>query len=446
MRWLTSLAALGAVMIVLHRLTATGPVEARATLALGFLALAAFLTGEMVHEAGLPRATGYLVIGYIVGPGWTNLVRPDELSLLEMVEQAVVACVAFGVGGMLTREAMRRHGRATLRAALGAFVFPFIVVTVVVLSVAPWFPLTEHEPPGDMLAVALALGVLAGGACPVITLAVAKDDGADGPVTRGTLLIAAALDVILLLAFPLVLLVARPLASPGTVDLRVALHSLAFTAAGIAVGGALGFVLARFERRVPQQAGFLFIAFAAIVAVLAATTGLEPMLVAAAAGAWVANLEPDSYQRLSGALGRWNLPVSVLLFVLLGAAFRLEALADLWPWALLLAGLRIVSTRYGLLWAGRDTLVPPTIARVGWLTLVPQGMVAAVVALEARRAFPEWGVSFAALAVALIAGYQVAGPICLKRALARVGEVSEGDHVAEADVARGAGAALGGGL
>src|SRR2546428_2479518 len=43
----------------------------------------------------------------------------------------------------------------------GAIVVPLLVVAAVLLSVSPWFPLTVHQPTGDAVAVALALGGLA---------------------------------------------------------------------------------------------------------------------------------------------------------------------------------------------------------------------------------------------------------------------------------------------
>src|SRR5207253_1432472 len=78
---------------------------------------------------------------------------------------------------------------------------------------------------------------------------------------------------------------------------------------------------------------------------------------------------------------------------LAGAGVRLGVLAQLWPWVLLLTGLRVVSLRYGLRWAGRHPDVTPALARTGWLGLISQGGTAVALAQLARRAFPEWGVS-----------------------------------------------------
>ena len=59
------------------------------------------------------------------------------------------------------------------------------------------------------------------------------------------------------------------------------------------------------------------------------------------------------------------------------------------------------------------------LVRSGWLGLIGQAGVGLLLAAAGRRAFPEWGVSFEGLAVALVALHAVVGPICLRRALAR---------------------------
>jgi len=66
MRWVMSFVALGLIMALFHRLTAAGPLEARATLALGFLLLVAHLAGGLAARARLPRVTAYLLAGFCV--------------------------------------------------------------------------------------------------------------------------------------------------------------------------------------------------------------------------------------------------------------------------------------------------------------------------------------------------------------------------------------------
>ncbi|OLC07959.1 MAG: hypothetical protein AUH42_02595 [Gemmatimonadetes bacterium 13_1_40CM_70_11] len=171
---------------------------------------------------------------------------------------------------------------------------------------------------------------------------------------------------------------------------------------------------------------------------MATATGLETMLIALTAGCTLENLWRAEAERLRAELHRCLLPVEVLFFAIAGAGLHPQAFGSrgggaagqLWPWILLIIGLRIWSLRVGFRWAGRHPLVTGDLARYGWMGLVSQAGTALGLAQLARRAFPEWGVSLQALIVAMIGVHEVVGPMWFRRALVRVGEVTEGEHLA----------------
>src|SRR6266550_3941847 len=121
---------------------------------------------EYARRVRLPRLTGYLLVGFAVGPAWLGLVQREEVDALRFIEEAAVALIGLAAGSELTLDALRRA-----RVASGAIVFPLIAVSLVVLSVSPWFPLTRHQPLGDALVVALVLGTLAAASSPAVTMA-----------------------------------------------------------------------------------------------------------------------------------------------------------------------------------------------------------------------------------------------------------------------------------
>src|SRR5437016_1610269 len=137
MRWVASLFALGLMMALFHRVTAGAPLEARATLALGFLLLVAYVGGEIARRVRLPRLTGYLLVGFAVGPAWLGLVQREEVDALRFIEEAAVALIGLAAGSELTVDALRRGRVALARLASGAIVFPLLAVSLVVLSVIP---------------------------------------------------------------------------------------------------------------------------------------------------------------------------------------------------------------------------------------------------------------------------------------------------------------------
>src|SRR2546426_8164122 len=198
-------------MALFHRVTAGAPLEARAALALGFLLLVAYLGGEIARRVRLPRLTGYVLVGFAVGPAWLGLVQREEVDALRFIEEAAVALIGLAAGSELTLDALRPARVALARLASGAIVFPLIAVSLVVLSVSPWFPLTRHQPLGDALVVALVLGTLAAASSPAVTMAMMSELEAHGPVARALLGITVVKDVAVALLFALVLALGKAL-------------------------------------------------------------------------------------------------------------------------------------------------------------------------------------------------------------------------------------------
>src|SRR5207247_1495659 len=117
---------------------------------------------------------------------------------------------------------------------------------------------------------------------------------------------------------------------------------------------------------------------------------LEILIVALAAGFWVENFaRAGAGERLRSELKRCLVPATAVFFAVSGAGLRLGVLADVWPWALLFVGVRAVSLRYGVRWAGRRSGVTPVLAREGWPGLISQARTAVALACsEAARLAP----------------------------------------------------------
>jgi Kef-type K+ transport system membrane component KefB len=425
MQWLM-LVVTFVVMALLQRLARGAPLEARATLALGFLTLAAYVAGTIAQRIRLPRIVGYLVAGLVAGPAWLRLVHADELQALAPISSGALALIAFAVGLELTADVLRGdRGRVVGRIVAGAITIPFAAVTLVVLTVSPWFPLTAHQPFRDALVVALALGTFATISSPTLTWGVINDLGARGPLSRTTLDVTIVQDFAAVLLVIVILALALPIASGGAVTPGVATHTLIVFAGSIAAGVALALAAGQYLRAIRGQLAWVLVILAFVASQTVRLLGLDVVVLALAAGCTLRNTAPEHNERVRAELKRCAIPVYVVFFALAGSNLQLDVLAEMWPWALLLAGLRVAGLWGGLRWAGRHPAVGADWADYGWLGLVSQGGLAVTLAAVLRRAFPEWNVSLEALLVAMIGVHQLAGPICFRWVLRRTGEVTQ---------------------
>jgi len=203
-------------------------------------------------------------------------------------------------------------------------------------------------------------------------MAMMSELDARGPVTRALLGLGVVQDLGVAILFTLVLANGGLLASAGALNVGVAGTALLQLVGSVAAGTLLGFALGRYLRLVRRHTALFLVATAFVAAEVARLAQLETLIVALAAGFYLENFAPVEGERLRRELKRGSLPVYVAFFALTGAGLRVGVLADLWPWILLLVGLRVVGLRYGLLWAGRHPSVTPALARHGWLGLISQ--------------------------------------------------------------------------
>src|SRR4029077_2715735 len=103
----------------------------------GFLLPPAYVGGEIARRARLPRLTGYLLVGFAVGPAWLGLVQREDVEALRVIEEAAVALIGLAAGSELKVDTLRRGRVSLARLASGAIVFPLLAVSLVVLSVSP---------------------------------------------------------------------------------------------------------------------------------------------------------------------------------------------------------------------------------------------------------------------------------------------------------------------
>src|SRR3989454_4998906 len=241
---------------------------------------------------------------------------------------------------------------------------------------------------------------------------------ARGPVARALLAVTVAQDVAVMLLFALVLAAAKPLASGGALNVAAGGTALVGLVGSVAVGGALGVAVERYLRLVRRETVLFLVAVAFLASEVARLLDLEILIVALAAGFCVENFAPaGAGERLCSELKRCLAPATAVFFSVSGAGLRLGVLADVWPWALLFVGVRAVSLRYGVLWAGRRSGVTPVLAREGWSGLISQAGTALALAGLAPRGVPEGGGSPQAPARGLVGVHAKVGPLSLGPAL-----------------------------
>jgi Kef-type K+ transport system membrane component KefB len=391
------------------------------TIAIGFLLIAAFLGGLATARFGLPRITGYLLVGLVAGPHLSELLTHDMMAASQAIEGIAVALIALTAGGEIKLDWVRARIGKLMVITLSELIVVATGVLAVVLIGRSLFPFMPADDMTTTVVIAFVFGAIAVANSPTITIAIIADNAADGPVSRTVLGVTVIKDVFVIVLFAIALTVARDVLGDG------ASGSLALTltrelGGSILIGIAFGTGIALFHRHIGRDTPIFVLIVSFAIWQVAANFHLEALLIALTAGFWVENVSRVQGGGLARDIERVSLPVYALFFAAAGAKVDLAALAAMWPLALLLSG-----TRAFFVWAGtaagtRLARVEPEVRRFAWYGFISQAGVTLALSTIVARAFPTWGAQIQVIVVAMIALHELVGPIGFQYALRRSGE------------------------
>lgn len=418
---------------------APGPVAA--LLALGVFLLAGELAADLVERIGLPHLSGYLLAGLCVGPQVLNVVPHEAVAALQPVNALALALIALSAGAELTWPLLTKGFKSLSLSVLAQLLIVLPASIGALMLLRPWVPFLAPLPLKAALGITLLWGVIAVSRSPSATLGVLSQLHPDGPLTQQTLRIVVAFDLVVLVLFAISRNVTTVLTEPGASFTLSAMRELGVGMLGsVACGTTLGLLIAVYLRLIGRELILFLIVVGYGATEFTAYFHFEAMLLFIIAGFVVANISKQG-ERLLDAVAAGGRVVYVIFFALAGAHIDLRLLATIWPVALALVGVRIVTTffssRLGSRWAKDEEVV----ARYGWLPLISQAGVTIGMAVSLSADFPGFGEGLGMLAVAVVGLNEAIGPVLFKWALDKTGETGKGLH--GADAAPGAPAAHG---
>ncbi len=414
-------------------------------LIIGFAIFAGTFGAKIFQRLRIPQVVGYIAIGVVIGKTGFRIIDDEQIHSLLPFTYFALGVIGFLIGGELHLKALRKHGRQYLTILLlqgvGAFVLAGVGVGVVALLATGNAPMS--------IALGLLFGAIASATAPAATVSVLREYKTRGPVTRAVYAVIAMDDGLALVLFAVAFSIAAPLIAgvsdgDGTLAMvgTVAYELVGSVALGVAGGAVLNFVLRRV--RAPEMA--LTIAIGALALVLGGALALHLGLILSAMtlGMTLVNLAPRRSEEAFRIVERFSAPIYVLFFVLVGAELSLEGMQPwLWllaaPFVLLRMAAKIGGANLGARWVGAAGTVRKYL---GWC-LFCQGGVAIALAMVAGAALSQEkfgddgktaGKAIIALVIATTLFIEIVGPVAVKLAVHRAGEV--GLDVTEEDLIR----------
>lgn len=372
---------------------------------LGFLFLTGLFADEFARRSHLPRVTLLVLCGVAFGPFGFDLLTVHFEYVYEFLSCFALTMVAFLLGGHLSMETLRAHGRDILYISVCVVVVSAVIVSGGLLLA------------GAPLALALLLGGIATATAPAATYDVIRQTGRAGPFVETLEGIVAIDDVWGLIVFSVLLSVALSLTGNGG-DASVVAHAAREIFGALLVGGMVGvpgaYLTGRLEPGEPVKLEGLGLVF--ICAGLALWLDVSFLLAGMVAGAIIVNLA-SHHTRPFHEIEDFGWPFMMLFFLLAGASLEIEAFTGIGMIGAAYIALRGVSRWLGG-WLGGRIAGTGAVER-NWIgfALMPQAGVAIGMALVAGLQLPEYRDTIIAVTVGSTVAFELFGPFLTRMAI-----------------------------
>ncbi|MBC7224181.1 MAG: cation:proton antiporter [Anaerolineae bacterium] len=389
---------------------------------IGLLVAVAFLGSKAFQRFDIPQVVGFIVMGVLMGNSFLNVVPLELAEELTFVSEVALGLIGFDMGSHLLLGELRRLGRSILSILVFEALGTFALVT------GGTFLLTGSLP------TALVFGALSSATAPAATVDVLAEYDAKGPLTTSLLAVVGLDDALALVLYSVAATFAVSIFSGDvspTVGTLIGLPLLEIggsAALGLILGISLEFILRRMKRH--HDAMAISIGFVFVCVGLSRSLGFSLILSTMIMGFLVVNRDPQHARHIRFTIEQAGPVVYVLFFSLVGARFQVHLLPTMGILGALYVVLRSAGKFAGAWLGGTVGGALPQVRNNLGLGLLSQAGVAIGLAMESANRFCACGAEGKALGdlvlnviTATTFIVQILGPICVKLAIQRAGEV-----------------------
>jgi Kef-type K+ transport system membrane component KefB len=379
-------------------------------LVFGMLIVIGLLGGRLAQRTGyLPRITGFIVIGFVLGPGVGGLITEEMLGNSQVFVDIALGLILFQLGRLLDVPLALRDRPLLAASMLEAG-----------LSFAALFGVLELVGvPTMQAAVAAAIGI---SSSPAVVLLVVRELGAAGPLTERVLFLVAMNNLLAFLAYTALLPFIHFAHNAGlAVSLLDPLYRLG---ASITVAAVLAWSLLQLVRWLPRDETTQF---ALLIGVIIGAIGLAKIFNASSLltllmlGIFTHNLDRKRHV-LPVEFGHGGEVFFVVLFVVAGAKLRIEDVSIAGLSAVMFVLARFAGKCLGVMVLARG-VADLRQAGLTALTLVPMAGMAIGLTQSTAQMYPQFAATLSPIVLGAIAILETLGPIATEFALKRSGEV-----------------------
>lgn len=391
------------------------PIHVNPIALFGLTLLLGLVGGELARRTRIfPIISGYIAVGYLVGPGAFNIVTPSLFSNAMIFVDVSLGLILFDLGRHLDFIWLR-HDKGLLPMAITESSLT-LVLTFMVLSIFNLPPLAAAL--GATVAVATS---------PAVVMLVSHDLQSEGPVTRRTLALTSFNNLFGVTLFTILL----PFSNNHSSIFVLLCHVLYRLLGSFGLGCLMFLLTKNIAQLIGKRKENQFVLFTGMVIFsigLATILHLSTMLTLFTLGIAARNFD-KKHVLTEVDLGWLARLFFILLFVITGVQLKLVGISNVFLAVMTLLLVRFFAKTCGIWLFARASRLTRQQAQALCLTLLPMAEIAAGMTNKITGLNPEIGDVLIVIVTSAVAILDIIGPIATQFAFINTGEALREEYL-----------------
>ena len=379
----------------------------------GVILLMGLLFGGLVKAFKLPEVTGYLVAGIIIGPCVLKLINFEQIDSLQTFSTIALSFISFLIGSEFKLKYLKKLGIKPFVIGIMASFLTMVLVSVscLILGLSPSF--------------SLILGAIASSTAPASIMMIVKQYKARGELTNTMLSVVAIDDVISIIIFGFVIVVAEYLNNDSSTLIGL-LEPFKEISLSIIIGIISGWLLGFVSKVLKSDSNIiaLIIVFIFGTIVVSDYLNISSLLVCMIQGAIFINAYNHKVtDKILDLVDYISPPLSIIFFVLSGASLDFSLIPSIGIIGIVYIFARTLGKIFGSMLGAKLVNSPKKVYNYLGPTLLSQTGISIGLVLLATPVIPNESKSLITIVVASSFIFDLFGPIVTKIMLKKAGDI-----------------------
>jgi Kef-type K+ transport system membrane component KefB len=334
----------------------------------GLLLIVGYIFGQICEKLKLPAITGYILAGILIGRSGLQMIRHENLEILNILSEITLSLIAVIIGGEFSFLKLKLYGKKIIIITLVQMFLTFGLVSAGLLLL------------GLSTYVAFLLGAIAAATAPAATVVIVEKLRAKGEFVDYLYGIVALDDAGTVILFSLAFALSASMISGVETAISYSIiHAFLEIFYSLIIGLAGGFIIhySVAKKRNMNEIKIITLGMLFMTTSIAISLNLSPLITNMTVGMILINLNKKNVKILK-SLEPLTSPLYAIFFAIAGAELSLEIFKDS---SVILAGvtfiiLRAIGKYFGVYFSAAAFKLPNRIKNYLGLSLLPQAGVA----------------------------------------------------------------------